>query len=522
MQRQDANFHGPTKDNIRQESTNNLTSLYTHRNNYKSTSRSVIPECYGDAGIIFVSVEDPYSRLTRSISKCEYSAIGFYAPSTSTGVLKIIVTLVDLFGVEKPTWLSSGCTLERLIKNPLVTRLAIKPLRINSNDPQKIRSAQSKFRACICRGTEMVKKPSLEETIFSLFGYRPNGSHPCVTGIDLVNQVITLYGEMDKIQPGSSISLSTLDELQKIRDCPDQLSVIGMMGLPFAYGDEAVDISSYIVDTNLFDDLIEIPLQQHNLLLVEAEKQKVLNLYRPYLTKGLSTFVDLLLSRPDFFACVTKLLKAGRKFAQNSEKILFQTLLNFSETSEDVLVFLTSLQDKGNFDTEELSQIKERLEQEYFTSCLYLDKEPKILTSCQEETKSSTSSPDLEALKNWTQQLIDSVKSNETSCRPAIVDMAQLITIVNRLTQSEITPPQFKKTPALLEWSPVEKYSPTQHNFRSGKIVYLDRQRPNLDALSSDDLIELSRHLNNLDESYDSLREAVSEQLISLHDITEV
>ncbi len=521
MQGQVSNFGGLNKEKIHQESTSNLSNLYTHRNNCKSTSRSVIPESYGDAGIIFVSVEDPYSRLTRSISKCEYSAIGFYAPSTSTGVLKIIVTLVDLFGVEKPTWLSSGCTLDRLIKNPLVTRLAIKPLRINSEDSHKIRSAQSKFRACICRGTEMVKKPSLEETIFSLFGYRPNGSHPCVTGIDLVNQVITLYGEMDRIHPGSSISLSTLDELQKIRDHPDQLSVIGMMGLPFSYGDEAVDISSYIVDTNLFGDLIEIPLPQHNPLIVEAEKQKMLNLYRPYLTKGLSTFVDLLLTRPDFFVCVTKLLKAGRKFAQSSEKILYQTLLNFSEISEDVLVFLTSLQEKGNYDREELNQIKDRLEQEYFTSCLYLDKEPKIISSSECKDANITS-PELEALKNWTQQLVDSVKANETSCRPAIVDMSQLVSLVNKLTHSEITLPQFKKTPALLEWSSSEKYSPSQHNLRSGKTIYLDRYSPNLDALSSDDLIELSSHLNSLDESYDSLREAVSQQLTSLHDITEV
>lgn len=484
-----------------------------------------------EAGIIFVSVEDPYSCLTRSISKCEYSAIGFYAPSTSTGVLKIIVTLVDLFGVEKPSWLSSGCTLDRLIKNPLVTRLAIKPLRLNSTDPHKIRAAQSKFRACICRGTEMVKKPSLEETIFSLFGYNCNRSsrgddqqQPCITGVDLVNQVISLYGELDKIQPGSSINLSTLDELQKIRDYPDQLSVIGMMGLPFSCnGSDIVDISTYIVDTNLFGDLTEITLPKHDPLVVESEKRRILNLYRPYLTKGLSTFVDLLMSHPDFFLCVTQRLKEGKKLAESSEKILTETLLGFANTSEEILTFLQTLSQTGKFKHDELTKLKENLTKEYFTSCLYLDKEPKVdiyHPQRHHEDYISTSG-DLQELKLWTQHLLHEMSSTETSCHPVHVDVSHLVAIVNRLTNETLSVPEVKKKPALL-LNDQCNIIPIASKLSSGKVIYLDRYHPNLDPLTSHDLIEVSHHLNSLDESYDSLREAVANQLISLHDVSEI
>lgn len=459
---------------------------------------------YGDAGIIFLSVEDPYSRLIRSISKCEYSAIGFYASSTSTGVLKIIVTLVDLFGVEKPTWLSSGCTLDRLVNNPLVTRLAIKPLSHNT------KPAQSKFRACICRGSEMVKKPSLQDTIFSLFGYYPDGiSRTCVTGIDLVNQVITLYGAMDKIQPGSTMSLSALDELHKSKEHFDYLSVIGMMGLPFVNGEENVDISSYIVDTNLFGKLVEIPLPTHEHLVLEEEKRKALELYRPYLIKGLSTFVDLLLTHPDFFACVTKRLKAGQKLAQNSEKIMLETLLNFSETSEEILGFLASL------DSKEVEKIRSRLSKDYFTTCLFLNKQPQYHTSDMYDNKCTT----LDELKEWTQHLVASVETNASQCHPVKVDMTSLISIVNRLTDADISVPAIKKTPSFLDWS---RDTSSSCPLTSGKVIYLDRHKPQLEMLSSCDLIEIAKHLNSLDESYDCLRESVADQLTSLHDIEEI
>lgn len=480
----------------------------------KGYRKSIISN--GDVGIIFVTVEDPYSRITRSISKCEYSAIGFYAPSTSTGVFKIIVTLVDLFGVEKPTWLSSGCTLDKLIKNPLVTRLAIRPLKIDGiEDPQKVKSIQSKFRSCICRAVEMVKKPSLEENIFSLFGYYPeNKEHRCVTGIDFVNQVITLYGAMDKIQPGTLISLSALDELRKFSQQPDQLSVIGMMGLPFVNGEDNVDISSYIVDTNLFGDLVEIQLPQHDLTIVENEKRKILNLYRPYLTKGFSTFVELLLTHPDFFNTVMKRLKEGQKLVETSEKILYESILNFSTISEEVLSLFSTLQTGNKPDLDYINKLKHKLETEYFTSCLYLNKEAEFTTAQQKKD------PVIQELKSWMENILLEIQCNETSNHPVPVDLDQLISIVNNITGSTFDYPNEKKIPAfLLSAGNNGKYHQKLDN---GKSIYLDRYNPNLNSLSSNELIEISHHLDTYDSSYDRLREAVTEQLASLYDVSEI
>lgn len=486
------------------------------------------------AGIIFVSCEDPYSRLTRSISKCEYNAIGFYAPSNSTGVMKIIVTLVDLFGVEKPTWLNSGCTLDKLINNPLVTRIAIKQLKIN---PEHEKAAQSKFRACICRGTEIVKKPTPEEAIFSLFNYHPNNSintsrscakdirdeqnmsRPCITGVDFVNHVITLYGAIDKIQTGTSISLSTLDELKKLQEIPDEISFIGMMGLPFSYDDDCIDISTYIVETNLFGDLVEISLPQRNPIQVEEEKRRLLNISKPYLIKGLSTFIDLILSCPDFFACVLKRFKSGKRFAEASEKMLLEILTGFSNITQETITFLTDIQQRDNkIDKRKLIEIRDRLEKEYYTINLYLGRDPEV-TSNKRKEEEEEKNQHLKELKSWLDDVITRVERNDTYHHPLAINMSQLISIVNRLTDENYNVTQFKKTPAFLHWDvKTMKDNPDRYQLKSGKTIYLTCNSTNLDGLTQEELIEISRYLNYVDERYDSLREAVTNRLIMLHD----
>lgn len=473
---------------------------------------------YGDAGIILVAIEDPYSRLVQSISKCEYSAIGFYAPSTSTGVPKIIVTLVDFFNVETPSWLCSGYTLDKLIHNPLVTRLAFKPLRLQegANYSREI----ARFRACICRGIGMVKKPTPEESIFALFGYNgPNQLGKCITGIDLVNQVISLYGAMDKIQPGSIPSLNSWEELKTSRESPDQLDVIGMMGLPFAYGNNLVDISSYLVDTNLFGQLIEIALPKHNPNYVAAEKQKMLQLLRPNLIKGLSTFVDLLLTQPDFLACVITRLQDGKRFAQASQRILLETLLSFSEVSADVLALLETIpiDDKEATFIAKITQVKTRLEQEYFTACLYLN-------SGEEERSTTTNKEQLFSgilgLKAWMQQVVIQTSTWDSQPQPVNVDMATLTSLINQVSGSNFTL-SYEPTPAILNWKKKDT-TPYRHQFKSGRVIYLDRTNPHLDTFTSRELTEIASQLNYFDESYDYLRNAVANQLALLHNVTEI
>lgn len=488
-------------------------------NSHPRIKKNLDHTIYGYAGIIFVSVEDPYSRIVKSISKCEYSAIGFYAPSTSTGVRKIIVTLVDLFGVEKPTWLSSGCTLEKLITNPLITRLAIKPLKISTTDEREINSAQSKFRACICRGVELVKKPTSEETIFSLFGYQsPDKSQHCVTGIDFVNQVISLYGAFDKIQPGSTISLTALEELRKVKSNPDQLSVISMMGLPFGNGEESIDISSYIVNNSLFDDLVEIPLPQHSQHLVEQEKKKMLNLYRPHLIDGMKTFIELLLTHPDFFNTVLKRMKAGQKISETSDKILLETLISCNAVTDETLSLLSKLAGGQGVERKEIKAIHHKLEKEYYTSCLFIGKEP-ILHYEEVADVDSTASA-IEELKSWTQQLIKAAGRSETYSHPVCVDMGHLVSLVNQITSSKLNLPSVNhQTPAMLYWN--NNSSEYCQKLGNGKTLYLNRYTPHLDSLTSDELIEISEQLSSLDDNYESLREAVADQLSSLHDVDE-
>ena len=57
------------------------------------------------SGLIFIRSDDPISRIIMSITKQDYSFIGFYYDTKFfNGELKTIVILLDIFGLKKPQW----------------------------------------------------------------------------------------------------------------------------------------------------------------------------------------------------------------------------------------------------------------------------------------------------------------------------------------------------------------------------------------------------------------------------------
>lgn len=83
-----------------------------------------------EAGLIYVRFEDPVSQWVMALSHHDYSAIGFYWPSTATGKLETLIVLIDAFRLSSPNWISPrGITLEEIRRRPNVSRLARRKLQ---------------------------------------------------------------------------------------------------------------------------------------------------------------------------------------------------------------------------------------------------------------------------------------------------------------------------------------------------------------------------------------------------------
>ena len=96
----------------------NLDKKYIDKNDLKDND---------GAGIILISSNDPISTLTRSIIKQEFTSIGFYYNSSITGIQKIQLIIVDIFGVKTPDWLNPNDSIDDIINNPLINNIAIYP-----------------------------------------------------------------------------------------------------------------------------------------------------------------------------------------------------------------------------------------------------------------------------------------------------------------------------------------------------------------------------------------------------------
>jgi len=280
-----------------------------------------------DAGIVFITSNDPISRIIISITKQEFSSIGFYYKTSSTGIPQIRIITVDIFGVRTPDWLIPGDTIYDLINNPLISQIAVKKLKPilfpdGSVDKEKTSQLHTNFRTALAQVMGMKNEMSMRDSIAQLFGYPLNTSMCGQTAIDMVNRVIYLIGRWNDVPPNDSISLESLDLLHPPDH--DQLkfnSKVQLMGylsstlnsVPVTNPDSQYrQIQSYIVSNNLLDELLYLTLPVYSDVKKEKALSESIIFYRPYLTRAISTFIDMLLTDYEFFKIVIDGIARGK------------------------------------------------------------------------------------------------------------------------------------------------------------------------------------------------------------------
>jgi hypothetical protein len=442
-----------------------------------------------DAGIIFVTADDPISKFTVAITKQEYSSIGFFCPTTISGYLEILVILIDVFGTGKPSWIvSDSYTLNDLLTNHLVKKVAIKKLRPiykfktdvrgkNEIDTDATSRLHARFRIAITELQGDEYDLPLIDAIYQLFGHpipQVSGESPHppkkskMTAVEMVNKVIYSMGEWDKVPQNGSLNMSQLKKFSNMKevsnDASGKLQIISMLGAPFIQQEVPLPsvsnklIQSYIVNNDLFEDLIEIPIPSRDLVKMELAKNDAIKVYRNYLVKIIATTIDEMLKNPAFFDTVIRGINQTQKIKEAEKQSLETYAHSLGKCSQTILKFIGNMINSGYISGTELGKLTEHLNNILSCSSEYLDaplrpvavdiptrncyiefrklqlKKPQQPVESEEKTQSRETSAGkkTDALRVLNTTLLSIVNAVHNNRKP-IIDLQSLIDATNAL-----------------------------------------------------------------------------------------
>lgn len=504
-----------------------------------------------DAGIILVTSEDPLSRAIMSITKQEFSSIGFYYKSSVSGSNRIQIVIVDVFGVKTPEWIKSGDTLDDLIHNPLIAQIAVKGLRDVIDGSGKINVEKTKelhtlFRSSIAEVTSISGEPSMREALAQIFGYRiePAIHNNINTAVEMVNKVIQKMGKWDDIPQDNTITINKyeLPEENKM-DASAKVKLLEYFGSALHQynvknpGVSNKQIQSYIVPNKLFGDLYYIKLPEKNSLIKELALSEMIRHHRPYLTQAISTFVEMLLLDNEFFGIVLKGINETRS-KQDNERL--KTILKdvIDDHSVNKLVDWIG---SGKINVSELKTFITETQSKYNNiNSIISDRSSDVITRGLSDTDSvningianlsdvndeillirSTNEFNnaLKDLYTSVSNAVQSVNKGDTIC----IELNSLIDTTNtllKLSQSEYTP--LSKPCENTSYQSIVStsgYTKIPITLRSGEKVVIPLVNPNLEQYDREMLLEILEILDILPDSpeshkYDRLRSCIAKEL---------
>ena len=162
-----------------------ISNLYPSQ--YRSQQSNLPVPHHGQAGLIYLSCQDPISRIFH-LAGDKINYIGFYALSSSTGIRKSIVTIINTRTMTRPAWFPIGSTLEQLAVHPLVCSLTIRPIRNNHL------LNLTKLSTAIVNSLDMLPQPRLQEVIDSIIS-----DQKIVSGYDFINYTLACYESKEKL-----------------------------------------------------------------------------------------------------------------------------------------------------------------------------------------------------------------------------------------------------------------------------------------------------------------------------------
>jgi len=496
-----------------------------------------------DAGIILVSGQDPISRLTMSITKQEFSSIGFYYTTTVTGNRKILVFIMDTFGGKRPEWLKPGDTLEDLINNPLIKQLAIKQLNpvMDENgiiNVEETRQLEAAFRSAIAQVMSMGSENSIREAIEQLFGYRVDNPTTSNTAIEMVNRVIKNIGKWEEVPQNHIISLEDYDILKpptpNQMDARAKIQLVGYLGSGF--NQQVVpnpdvankQIQSYIVPNKLFGNLYYIKLPARDPQQEELEMSKSLMEQRPYLTKAISTFIDMILMDQEFMTVVLKGIHNGKFREEVSNNVLKECLKDLIKNKNNLITMILKWMHDKHLNLDELKSIITSFNDEKKKYSLLLgEKMPEsILSSSINHNKLVfLNSNDANNLNQVITNLYHNIKNaivdakNQNTIKFNLNDM---IDSINHLCEiSGNTLPKLHKldhetSMSAIAYTNKHNSQKIPINLKSGHKIIIPLKNAKLNNFTRDELLEILQTLDftpDFSHKYDDLRAALAKEL---------
>jgi hypothetical protein len=306
-----------------------------------------LPNC----GLIFIATEDAPSLVTSAITKQPFSTIGFFYKTSMSGKLEVNIVLVDVYRFTIPDWLGNGASLRDLINNDLVSKISIKGLSaIRDEDGEIDENATeclcTEFRQAIAQVVGNGTETSLTEIICQLFGHKIDKPTSGVTPVEMVNRVIATIGKSDAIKPDGSLSASAMRALEGPDVLGSDISSKGRMMQILAanFNQQEVNdpsvanklMQSYIVENDLFDDLIDIPLPERDPHKLRERQEVTLMLQSNYMERAVEQFVQMLVTDQGFYETVVSGFNQTRMISQSKETDYRKSILALADDSEEL------------------------------------------------------------------------------------------------------------------------------------------------------------------------------------------
>lgn len=270
----------------------------------------------GDFGLIFIRKEDPIGKITSSITKQKYTIIGFYFKTTIAGKEQYKTLYYDIYGFSNLS--SKPCSsynemqnLEDIINNPLVSSIAIKPLKkiykcIDEIDEEKSRDLEEDLKLAMIKFSNDGSEKSIREWILEMFGYPIVAHTKGNTSIEFINKIMKEVDLYDRIKSNETLDPEQMAKIsnkgQITPDSEGKLELFQVLGSGFTQYTTDTDklIQAYLYDDVIFNDTIELRLPEHNKFDIELESEISIKQHRELIKAFGSHLMEMLVDDPKF------------------------------------------------------------------------------------------------------------------------------------------------------------------------------------------------------------------------------
>lgn len=355
----------------------------------KSSMSYIEPSQVCGVGLVLVHKDDLINNFVLAVTKQSYSLIGFYYTSRSTGRTRAHVILSDINGIVSSQF-NRNYTIESLIKDPLTSKLAIrklKPVYDESGcvDDEATKKRDGYFKAKIAEVAAKGHNQSIENWIKQLIGYDQISVSKGSTNVGLVNKVLLETGNWDKLSKSvpktKSVPRTDLDDIPDTSEGKNKLfTILGNhlnQNVPSEPNISHSILNAYLVDNNILEPIQYLNLPPRNKVTLRLAQEKSIKNHRDFLTKAVSTFVQLTIEDPIFFSYIIKGINSNVKHQPRGQ--FQQNLIKMIDCSNDVVTDLVNMIQSGYIDKNRIDQDLKRYGDKLLTNLSSLNLEPKNL-----------------------------------------------------------------------------------------------------------------------------------------------